>query len=106
MAILSIGGLDLSEYCEKGDFSVNRSAVYSGGFTGLNGSVNKKLLGYKYSISAGFNDVPDDMKKAIQSACKGAKVSISFDDVTADFNAPVVVCKTQYETSEIGRAHV
>lgn len=99
MAILSIGGLDLSKYCEKGDFSVNRSAVYSGGFPGMNGAVNKKLLGYKYSISAGFNDVPDDVKKAIETACKGEKVSISFDDVTADFNAPDVSCKIQYETS-------
>lgn len=99
MSILIIGGLDLSQYCEKGDFSVDQSAVYSEGFKGLDGSVNKKLLGYKYSISAGFNDVPDDVKKAIQSACKGEKVSISFDDVTANFNAPVVVCKTQYETT-------
>ena len=29
----------------------------------------------------------------------GEKVSISFDDVTADFNAPYVSCKTQYETT-------
>lgn len=99
MSILVIGNLDLSEYCEKGDFSVNQSAVYSGGFPGLNGSVNKTLLGYKYSISAGLNDIPDDVKKAIQRACKGEKVSITFDDVTADFNAPDVVCKTQYETT-------
>ena len=99
MSILIIGGLDLSQYCEKGDFSVDQSAVYSEGFKGLDGSVNKKLLGYKYSISAGFNDVPNDVKNAIKTACKGEKVSISFDDVTADFNAPYVSCKTQYETT-------
>lgn len=99
MVILSIGGLDLSKYCEKGDFSVGQSPVYSDGVNAIDGSKNKKLMGYKYSISAGFNDVPDDVKKAIQSACKGEKVSISFDDVTADFDAPVVSCKTAYETS-------
>ena len=99
MAILSIGGLDLSEYCEKGDLSISRPGVYSGGFTGISGKVTKELLGYKYSISASFNDVPNDIKEAIENACKGEKVSISFDDVTADFNAPYVSCKTQYETT-------
>ena len=99
MALLKIGSLDLSEYCEKGDLSIDQSAVYSEGFKGLDGSVNKKLLGYKYSISAGFNDVPDNVKNAIKSACMSEKVSISFDDVTADFNAPYVSCKTQYETT-------
>lgn len=99
MALLKIGSLDLSEYCEKGDLSISRSGVYSGGFTGLNGKVNKKFLGYKYQISAGFNDVPDDIKKAIENACMGENVSISFGDVTADFNAPDVSCKLAYETT-------
>lgn len=99
MALLKIGGLDLSEYCEKEDLSISRSAVYSDGFTGISGKVNKKLLGYKYQISAAFNDVPDDIKTAIENACNGEKVSISFGDVTADFDAPDVVCKPAYETS-------
>lgn len=99
MALLQIGSLDLSEYCEKGDLSIDQSAVYSEGFKGLDGSVNKKLLGYKYSISAGFNDVPNDVKEAVENACKGEKVSISFGDVTADFNAPDVTCKLAYETT-------
>ena len=99
MALLKIGSLDLSEYCEKGNLSINRTGVYSGGFTGMDGSVTKKFLGYKYQVSAGFEDVPDNVKKAIKSACMGEKVSISFDDVTADFNAPYVSCKTQYETT-------
>lgn len=99
MALLKIGSLDLSEYCEKGDLSISRSGVYSGGFTGLSGKVNKKLLGYKYQISAAMNDVPDDVKKAIESACKGETVSISFGDTTADFNAPDVTCKLAYETT-------
>ena len=99
MALLQIGSLDLSGYCEKGDLSISRSGVYSGGFPAINGKTNKKLLGYKYQISASFNDVPDNVKKAIKSACMGEKVSISFDDVTADFNAPYVSCKTQYETT-------
>ena len=100
MAILVINGLDLSKYCQKGDFSVGRSPVYLGGFTGLNGTVIKKLMGYKYQISAVFNDVPNDIKEAIESACMGETVSISFGDTTADFNAPDVNCKIAYETSE------
>ena len=48
MALLQIGSLDLSEYCEKGNLSINRTGVYSGGFTGMDGSVTKKFLGYKY----------------------------------------------------------
>lgn len=99
MALLKIGTLDLSEYCEKGDLSISRSGVYSGGFTGISGKVKRKLLGYKYQISAGFNDVPNDIKEAIESACKGEKVSISFGDVTAAFNAPDVTCKLAYETT-------
>lgn len=99
MALLQIGSLDLSEYCEKGDLSIARSGVYSGGFPAINGKTNKKLLGYKYQISAGFNDVPDDIKEAIENACKGEKVSISFSDVTAEFNAPDVTCKLAYETT-------
>ena len=99
MALLQIGSLDLSEYCEKGNLSINRTGVYSGGFPAINGKTNKKLLGYKYQISAGFNDVPNDIKKAIENACKGEKVSISFGDVTADFNAPDVTCKLAYETT-------
>ena len=51
MALLQIGSLDLSEYCEKGDLSISRSGVYSGGFPAINGKTNKKLLGYKYQIS-------------------------------------------------------
>ena len=99
MALLKIGSLDLSEYCEKGDLSISRSGVYSGGFTGISGKVKRKLLGYKYQISASFNDVPNDIKEAVESACKGEKVSISFGDVTADFNAPDVTCKLAYETT-------
>ena len=99
MEILKIGDLDLSGYCEKGDLSISRSGVYSGGFTGISGKVTKELLGYKYSISASFNDVPNDIKEAIENACKGEKVSISFGDVTADFNAPDVTCKLAYETT-------
>ena len=99
MALLKIGDLDLSDYCEKGDLSISRSGVYSGGFTGISGKVKKKLLGYKYQISAAFNDVPNYMKEAIENACKGEKVSISFGDVTADFNAPDVTCKLAYETT-------
>ena len=99
MVLLQIGTLDLSEYCEKGDLSISRSGVYSGGFTGISGKTNKKLLGYKYQISASFNDVPNDIKEAIENACKGEKVSISFGDVTADFNAPDVTCKLAYETT-------
>ena len=99
MALLKIGSLDLSEYCEKGDLSISRSGVYSGGFPAINGKTNKKLLGYKYQISASFNDVPNDIKEAIESACEGEKVSISFGDVTADFNAPDVTCKLAYETT-------
>ena len=102
MALLQIGSLDLSEYCEKGDLSVSRSGVYSGGFPAINGKVKRKLLGYKYQISAGFNDVPNDIKEAIESACEGEKVSISFGDVTADFNAPDVTCKLAYETTNGG----
>ena len=37
MALLKIGSLDLSEYCEKGDLSIDQSAVYSEGFKGLDG---------------------------------------------------------------------
>lgn len=99
VAILKIGSLDLSEYCEKGDFSVSRSGVYSSGFTGIGGNVKKKLLGYKYQISAAFNDVPNDIKKAIESACNAEKVSISFDNTTAEFNAPDITCKLAYETT-------
>ena len=47
MALLKIGDLDLSDYCEKGDLSISRSGVYSGGFPGISGKVTKKLLGYK-----------------------------------------------------------
>ena len=99
MAVLQIGRLDLSEYCEKGDISISRSGVYSGGFPAINGKTNKKLLGYKYQRSASFNDVPNDIKEAVENACKGEKVSISFGDVTADFNAPDVTCKLAYETT-------
>lgn len=99
MALLKIGDLDLSGYCEKGDLSISRSGVYSDGFTGISGKVTCKLLGYKYQISAGFNDVPNDIKEAIESACKGEKVSFSFGDVTADFKAPDVTCKPAYETT-------
>ena len=99
MALLQIGSLDLSGYCEKGDLSISRSGVYSGGFPAINGKVNKKLLGYKYQISASFNDVPNNIKEAIESACKGEKVSIFFGDSSAEFNAPDVTCKLAYETT-------
>ena len=99
MALLQIGTFDLSEYCEKGDLSISRSGVYSGGFTGISGKVKRKLLGYKYQISASFNDVPNDIKEAIENACKGEKVSISFDDITAEFNAPDITFKLAYETT-------
>lgn len=98
MALLTIGTLDLSEYCEKGDLSINRTAVYFSGFEGLNGQKSKALLGYKYQISAAFT-VPDDVKKTIENACKSASVNITFGDTSADFNAPDFTAKLDYETS-------
>ena len=42
------------------------------------------------------------MKTAIENACTGEKVSISFGNVTAEFNAPDVTCKLAYETTNGG----
>ena len=99
MAILKIGDLDLSGYCEKGDLTVNRTGVFTSGFTGLGGSVKKKLLGYKYQISAAFTDVPNYMKEAIETACTAETVNITFGDTAAVFSAPDVSCKLAYETT-------
>mgnify|MGYP004556004203 CR=1 FL=1 len=97
--LLKIGTLDLSEYCDNSSLSINRTGVYSSGFTGMNGEITKNKIGNKYQISASFSDIPNDVKNQIENACNTDFVDITFGKTTAKFNGPDVNCSLSYETS-------
>lgn len=103
MILLKIGELDVSEYVDKESYSVQRSAVYESGFKNLYGETLKQYIGCSYRISTTFTNVPDDVKRAIFSACKAAKVDITFPDSgdkTAAFDMPELTAALQYETAD------
>ena len=80
--ILRIGSVDLSMITEQEGVDINTSPVYGAEFTSITGKKRKKLLGESVSISASFNNLPEDKAAAIVNACKNDTVTVTYKDPT------------------------
>ena len=80
--ILKIGSVDLSDITEQEGVDINTSPVYGAEFKSITGKKRKKVLGESVSISASFNNLPEDKAAAIVSACKNDTVTVTYKDPT------------------------
>lgn len=98
--IFKIGNLDLSDYIIQSSFNISTTPVYSGiGFTNILGQEVKEYLGDKISISAGFDDIPDDLMKQINDVCAHETVTVTYeapDEQTAEFGHPSISESPEY----------
>lgn len=99
--IMKIGDLDISEYCNKDNMQINKTAVYgSQSLTALTGAVLHERLGNKYTISLALDNIPDETAQAIGTACAADKVTVGFAApcfTSAKFDEPEVSSRLQYE---------
>ena len=61
---------------------ISTSPVYGAEFTSITGKKRKKVLGESVSISASFNNLPEDKAAAIVNACKNDTVTVTYKDPT------------------------
>ena len=80
--ILKIGSVDLSDITEQEGVDINTSPVYGAEFKSITGKKQKKVLGESVSISASFNNLPEDKAAAIVNACKNDTVTVTYKDPT------------------------
>ena len=80
--ILRIGSVDLSMITEQEGVDINTSPVYGAEFKSITGKKRKKVLGESVSISASFNNLPEDKAAAIVNACKNDTVAVTYKDPT------------------------
>ena len=80
--ILKIGSVDLSDITEQEGVDINTSPVYGAEFKSITGKKRKKVLGESVSISASFNNLPEDKAAAIVNACKNDTVTVTYKDPT------------------------
>ena len=101
--ILKIGSVDLSDITEQEGVDISTSPVYGAEFTSITGKKRKKLLGESVSISASFNNLPEDKAAAIVNACKNDTVTVEYKDPTvqtAVFDRPEFESVPDFAASE------
>ena len=101
--ILKIGSVDLSDITEQEGVDISTSPVYGAEFTSITGKKWKKVLGESVSISASFNNLPEDKAAAIVNACKNDTVTVTYKDPTdqtAVFDRPNIRSVPDFAASE------
>ena len=77
---LIIGGVDVSEYTERENFSVSKVWKISDSFTNYDGTEITDRSGWNYNIKASFENIPDTLMYKLTAALDSDSISITFTD--------------------------
>ena len=75
-----IGGVDVSEYAERENYSVRKVWKISDSFTNYDGSVITSRSGWNYNIRASFENIPDTLMRQLTAALDNDSIPITFTD--------------------------
>ena len=77
---LIIGGVDVSEYTERENFSVSKVWKTADSFTNYDGTEITVRSGWNYNIKASFDNIPDTLMYKLTAALDSDSISITFTD--------------------------
>lgn len=77
---LKVGEIDLSKFCNEGDFSIDRDAVFDSesDFTNVYGETEKKLLGHSVKIGLNFVGMESSVAAELETALRGSKIQVEY----------------------------
>lgn len=77
---LIIGGVDISEFTERENYSINKVWKIADSFTNYDGSQISQRSGWNYKIHANLENIPDKLMSRLTDALDNNKISITFTD--------------------------
>lgn len=77
---LIIGGVDISEFTERENYSINKVWKAADSFTNYDGSQIIKRSGWNYTLRARLENIPDKLMSELTAALDNDKISITFTD--------------------------
>ena len=75
-----IGGIDVSEYTERENFTVNKVWKTAETFTNYDGNEITFRSGWHYNIKAQFQNIPDTLMYQLTAALDSDRIPITFTD--------------------------
>ena len=77
---LIIGGVDISEFTERENYSINKVWKTADSFTNYDGSPVTMRSGWNYRLHASLDNIPDKLMTSLVAALDNDKISITFTD--------------------------
>lgn len=77
---LVIGSVDVSEFTERENYSVNKKWQIADSFTAYDGKKIIKRSGWNYNIRAKLENIPDDIMYALTAALDNDTFAVTFTD--------------------------
>lgn len=78
--ILSVGGVDVSEFVEAESYSVHKVWKTADTFTKYDGTEAVRRLGFYYEITVTLEDIRDEIMRSLTSAVDRDEFSVTFTD--------------------------
>ena len=75
-----IGGVNVSEYTERENYTVSKVWKIADSFTNYDGNVITSRSGWNYCIKASFENIPDTLMYQLTAALDNDEISITFTD--------------------------
>ena len=76
----TIGGVYVSEYAERENYTVSKVWKTADSFTNYDGNVITYRNGWNYNIKASFENIPDELMYRLTAALDNEEISITFTD--------------------------
>ncbi len=77
---LIVGGVDVSEFVERENYSIKKVWKTENSFTDSDGKEIIRRIGWNYQLSASFENIPDELMKRLTAALDNDTISITFTD--------------------------
>lgn len=75
-----IGGVDVSEYAERENYTVSKVWKTADSFTNYDGTVITNRNGWNYNIKASFENIPDKLMYQLTAVLDSDNIPITFTD--------------------------
>ena len=75
-----IGGVDVSEYAERENYTISKVWKTADSFTNYDGTTVTVRSGWNYNIRASFENIPDTLMYRLTAALDNEEISITFTD--------------------------
>ncbi len=77
---LIIGGVNMSEFTERENYSVKKIWKTENSFTNYDGNEITQRSGWNYHLKASFENIPDEIMKELTAALDSDSIIVTFTD--------------------------